>query len=549
MTSNFKYIWLFTLLLGFLSCEEVQDIIPEEEMLPELTAGSADFSNYVAVGASFTAGFTDNGLFIAAQENSFPNTLSKQFAKIGGGEFKQPLMNDNTGGILAGGNVVRGYRFIFNSNIPGPQAVDEFLASLGAPVPPITTEATTNIGSDFNNFGIPGAKSFHLVTPGYAAFNPFYTRIASSPMATVLGDAATQNPTFFTLSEVGGNDVLGYAIAGGDGVDQTGNLNPASYGVTDITDPNVFAQTFNGMISALTTGGAKGVVTNVPDITDLPHFTTVPHNPLDPTTNAELKAQIPLLNTIYGALNQIYAALQMPERVIQFSETETNAVVIIDENLADISTQITGALNSNPAFPAFVQSFGLPAQAAPLVAGLLGSRYGQSRQATANDLLVLTSSTVIGTVNTTSVAGLVQFGLPQQLAGQLSAEGITFPLEDKWVITPEEQLAIKMATDSYNTTIAGVANSNENIALVDLNATLKEAATTGINFDGFNLTADLVTGGAIGLDGIHLTGRGYAFMANKFLEAIDEAFGSNFIASGNVAKASSFPTNYSPTLQ
>ncbi|MBC3758314.1 G-D-S-L family lipolytic protein [Hyunsoonleella sp. SJ7] len=556
MTSNFKYIWLFTLLLGFLSCEEVQDIIPEEEMLPELTAGSADFSNYVAVGASFTAGFTDNGLFIAAQENSFPNTLSKQFAKIGGGEFKQPLMNDNTGGILAGGNVVRGYRFIFNPNIPGPQAVDQFLANLGAPVPPITTEATTNIGSDFNNFGIPGAKSFHLVTPGYGAFNPFYTRIASSPGATVLGDAMAQNPTFFTLSEVGGNDVLGYAIAGGDGVDQTGNLNPASYGVTDITDPNVFAQTFNAMVTTLTAGGAKGVVTNVPDITDLPHFTTVPHNPLDPTTNAELKAQITLLNTIYGALNGVYAFLESQgeidnaaERSIIFSETATNAVVIIDENLDDISAQITGTLSANPAFPAFVQSFGLPAQAAPLVAGLLGSRYGQSRQATENDLLVLTSSTVIGTVNTTSVAGLVQFGLPQQLAGQLSAEGITFPLEDKWVITPEEQMAITMATDSYNATIAGVANSNDNIALVDLNAELKQAATTGINFDGFNLTADLVTGGAIGLDGIHLTGRGYAFMANKFLEAIDEAFGSNFIASGNIAKANSFPTNYSPTLQ
>ncbi|MFD2724955.1 G-D-S-L family lipolytic protein [Hyunsoonleella rubra] len=559
MTSNFKCIWFFTLLLGFLSCEEVQDIIPEEEMLPELTAGSADFSNYVAVGASFTAGFTDNGLFIAAQENSFPNTLSKQFAKIGGGEFKQPLMNDNTGGILAGGNVVRGYRFIFNPNIPGPQAVDQFLASLSAPVPPITTEATTNIGSDFNNFGIPGAKSFHLVTPGYAVFNPFYTRIASSPGATVLGDAMAQNPTFFTLSEVGGDDVLGYAIAGGDGVDQTGNLNPASYGITDITDPSVFAQTFNAMVSTLTAGGAKGVVTNVPDITDLPHFTTVPHNPLDPNdedTGPALAAQIPTLNALYGNLNGVYAFLESQGaiddanvRSVVFATDVPNPVVIVDEDLNNISALITQTLLGSPLFPQFLDQFGLPAIAAPQVAGFLGLIYGQSRPATAEDLLVLTSSTVIGGVNAPFMAFLESQNLSEALAAQFAVEGITLPLEDKWVITPQEQMNIKTATDSYNATIAGVADSNENVALVDLNATLKEAATTGINFDGFNLTADLVTGGAVGLDGIHLTGRGYAFMANKFLEAIDEKFGSNFMASGNVAKASSFPTNYSPTLQ
>ena len=91
--------------------------------------------------------------------------------------------------------------------------------------------------------------------------------------------------------------------------------------------------------------------------------------------------------------------------------------------------------------------------------------------------------------------------------------------------------------------------NNENIALVNLNAILTEANVMGINFDGFNLNTNLVTGGAISLDGIHLTARGYAFMANKFLEAIDTNFGSNFIESGNIAKAGNYPTNYSPTLK
>ncbi len=532
---KFKYICLLVIWVGFISCEELESPIPDAEVLPELTSGSADFSNYVALGASFTAGFTDGGLFIAAQENSFPNTLSKQFSKIGGGPFEQPLMNDNSGGILAGGTIVRGYRFVFNPDIPGPQLLDQFLTGLNAPVPPITTEAGMSIGSDFNNFGIPGAKSFHLITPGYAGFNPFYARIASAPTATVLADAMAQNPTFFTLSEIGGNDVLGYALTGGDG------SNP-------ITDTGTFDMAFNTLVSTLTSNGAKGIVTNVPYVTDLSHFTTVPHDPLDPS-NPDFAAQVPTLNTIFGALNQIYAALQMPERIVQFTTTEANAVVIKDENLPDISAQITGALNANPGFPLFVQSFGLPPQAAPLVANLLGARYGQSRQATANDLLLLTSSSVIGTVNAASATELVQFGLPLQLAGQLSAEGISFPLEDKWVLTPEEQAELRTATDAYNSTIGSVASSNENIGLVDLNAILSELASTGIDFDGFNLTSQLVFGGAVSLDGVHLNGRGYAFMANKFLEAIDENFASNFVASGNLAKAKDFPTNYSPTLQ
>ena len=83
---NTKYIWLLVILLSFTACNEIEDVLEDNnvdttvEELPELTSGTADFSNYVALGASFTAGFTDSALFIAAQENSFPNTLAKQFA-------------------------------------------------------------------------------------------------------------------------------------------------------------------------------------------------------------------------------------------------------------------------------------------------------------------------------------------------------------------------------------------------------------------------------------------------------------------------------------
>jgi lysophospholipase L1-like esterase len=533
-----KYIGLCLLTLAFIACETDDAIDTGNNPLPALTAGSVDFSTYVAVGASFTAGVSDNGLFIASQENSFPNIMSQQFTKIGGAEFKQPLVSDNTGGINVGGIAASGYRLVFGG--AGPISLDDFLASQGLPVPPITTEAGINIGSDFNNFGIPGAKSFDLTTPGFAGFNPYYARVASAPTSTVLADAVAQNPTFFTLSEIGGNDLLGFATSGGDGSDP-------------ITDVGTFTTALNDLVSGLTANNAKGAIANLPDITSLSNFTTVPHNPLDPS-NPAFGPLIPTLNTIYGALNGVFDFLQSQGltaaagRNVVFVTDAASAVVIVDENLADLSAQITGVLLQNPTFPDFLAQFGIPAVAAPTVAGLLGTTYGQARQATEADLLVLRSSSVIGTVNTTVAGGLAQLGLSPTVAGQFAVEGVTLPLEDKWVLIPSEQAELASATSTFNTIINDVASAN-GLALVDLNSVLEEASLMGVQFDGFVLNTDLVFGGLISLDGVHLTARGYALMANYFLEAIDATYGSNFMVSGNLAKASDFPTNYSPLLQ
>ncbi len=518
---NIKYILLSSVFLAFLACNDIEDVNREEEIiavdLPELTAGTADFSNYVAVGASFTAGFTDGGLFIASQQNSFPNMLSKEFAKVGGGMFLQPLMNDNSGGILLGGSVARGYRQTFNPTTSRPQSLDVFLAALGAPVPPITTEAGINIGSDFNNFGIPGAKSWHLIAPGYAQSNPYYARIASSASSSVLGDAMNKVPTFFTLSEVGGNDVLGYALSGGDGTNLiTPSAGPPGQG---------FDESFGLLITTLTSGGAKGVATNVPYVKDLPHFTTITYDQLDPNDEIIgplLIPQIPVLNEqLYGPLDAIFTALGEPDRINLLSATETNPLLIIDENAVDRAAQITGALTPT-----------LGAQ----TAAAFGAIFGKARQATSNDLIVLTASSAIAAVVP---------GVPEPV----NVRGISYPMEDKWVLLPEEQMDIQVATDAYNSVIKDITDLNENVALVDLNAILAELASpSGISFGNFIMNASLVTGGAVSLDGVHLTARGYSYLAFKFLEAIDQSFGSNFIASGNTPNSGYYPTNYAPSL-
>ncbi len=540
-----KFIYISLGILAFTACNDPEDVDIAPEVLVEesveLTAGSADFSNYVSLGNSLTAGFTDGALFQASQTFSLPNLLSQKFSLVGGGSFTQPLTNDNLGGLAAGGARIQNPRLVFGG--AGPVGLETLIG----PVTVTTDIALNNPTGPFNNLGVPGAKSFHLLAPGYGNLanvslglaNPYFVRMTgTTPNASVLELAVAQAPSFFTLW-IGNNDVLGYATSGGDG---TNPITPVSGA------PGVgFDGSYGALIATLTAGGAQGVVANIPNVTDVPHFTTVPHNPLDPT-NPDFGPQIATLNGIFGQLNQVYAFLGVPERAIVFSSTAASEVVIKDETLTDLSAQITGVLLQSPTFPTFVESFGLPAQAAPLVAGLLGSTYGQTREATAEDLFVLPSASVIGTVNMESVGALVLAGLPQTLAGQFSVEGISLPLADKWVLIPSEQEEIAIATAAFNQIIASAA-SQAGLALVDANSLLNQLANGGITSGQFTLTSSLVVGSAFSLDGVHPTARGYALLANEFMKAIDVTYGSNFEASGNLLNVGNYPTNYPVILQ
>lgn len=526
-----KILYTFLAAALFFSCERDEvgvvpvppiQIPPDAESPIEYTSGSANFTNFVSVGNSLTAGYSDNALFKEGQENSFPNMLAQQMSLAGGGSFDTPFMNDNLGGLLLGGQQITGNRLFldFSSGTPTPSMKP------GTP----TTEITNTLSGNFNNMGVPGAKSFHLAAPGYGNVagvaaglaNPYYARFASSSGATIIGDAAGQAPSFFSLW-IGNNDILSFATSGGAGVDQTGNLDPTTYGGRDITDPNVFASVYSGLLDALTLTATGGVVTNIPSVVDIPFFTTVPYAPLTPDS---LAGQIELLNQVYGALNGVYAFAGVTGRDISFSDQMANPIVIFDEELADMGATITAVLGASPDFSLFVQSLGLPVQAVPLVAQLMGDTYGQSRQATAQDLVVFTSATVIGTVNVERAEQLVLAGLPAEMAGTFSVEGVTLPMSDNWVLTPEEQTAIENARVQYNATIEALAAAH-NLAFYDAAADLNELNNGGITMNGITSTGVYATGGAFSLDGVHPSPRGYSIIANGIIDVINAKYGSN----------------------
>ena len=493
-TMKTKYIWLIAGLISFTACESDDDSSSAEAPKPALTTGTADFSNFVSVGASFSSGYTDGALFTAGQEKSFPKLMANKFALIGGGAFTQPLMNDNTGGMTIGATPIIAYRLVFNGS--GPQRLNDFLTGNGFPVPPITTDATVNLMSNFNNVGVPGLKSFHLTFPGYASANPYYGRFAIAAGGTVLNQALVQAPSFFSFSEIGGNDVLSYATSGGVGVDRTGDLNAAGYGANDITDPGLFKMVVDGALAALSQNGTiKGIVSNVPYVSSLSYFTTVPHNPvpLDAATAAQLNAGYAGYNggIQFALANSFISQAEADRRTIVFVEGDSNAMVMVDEDLTNLTTS------------------GIPSY----------------RQTTSADLITLPTAAIIPT-----------------------GGGTAFPLADGSVLTPEEQLLVTTATDNYNQIIQDAVIAN-NLALVDFKGILERASTTGILSGQYLLTTDLVTGGLISLDGIHLTTRGYAVLANEMFKVIDAKYGTNFDASGSLYDPANFNTNYSPSLQ
>ncbi|MDQ2769044.1 MAG: hypothetical protein M3Y54_00910, partial [Bacteroidota bacterium] len=223
--------------LGLVGCQPTIEA-------PSVSAGSADFSRYIAVGNSLTAGYADGGLYREGQLNSYPSILAGQFAKAGGGDFVQPLFTEaqsNGSGYLR----LAGFTA---AGLPITAPVTTSLAVRGGTAAsPLYTKFTDPI----NNLGVPGIRMSDIQTAGYGSQlgNPYFERITpdGTPFQTYLDRVravvTTQKPTFFS-EWLGNNDVLGFATAGG--------------AASSLTRTDTFTLKTNRLLNVLVSGGAKG---------------------------------------------------------------------------------------------------------------------------------------------------------------------------------------------------------------------------------------------------------------------------------------------------
>jgi hypothetical protein len=270
---NFKKTKRLILGLGILS---VTFSCKPKETSIEVSAGEVDATRFVSIGGIATSGFMDDALYAEGQENSLGAILSVQFKLIGGGDFNQPLMPTSSVGWSEIGlsRLLLGYKtdcLGVTSLSPVRIASQGDLTGFGSYV--------YSSSNKFNNFGIPFIKTTEFSTPGIGnpangpgLFNPFFTRMASNPInGTIKADILAKNPTFFTLF-TGMDEVLKYAKSGAS----FGSLTPIN-GAAGIG----FDGSITDLLIDLTGNGARGAISNVPDVTDFPYFTTIPFDGLN----------------------------------------------------------------------------------------------------------------------------------------------------------------------------------------------------------------------------------------------------------------------------
>ncbi|MCF6270815.1 MAG: hypothetical protein L3J41_13955 [Melioribacteraceae bacterium] len=247
--SGKKYIILLamTSLLFFVACEDRSELTAPSAP----NTGSADFTRFVSIGNSLTAGYQSGSLYESSQVYSFGKIMADQV----GVSYEQPLISE--------------------PGIPGKLELHDFTPTI-IPNPGMGTPTNLAYAAPYNNLGVPGAIIFDLTdetdfaTKSEARGNPYFSIVLRDQQlgASIIKQALNLQPTFINLW-IGNNDVLGYATSGGSsGTDATGLLP---------TDPAVFGFFYNAIATALTdsTGARKIAAANIPDVQNIPFFTTI----------------------------------------------------------------------------------------------------------------------------------------------------------------------------------------------------------------------------------------------------------------------------------
>lgn len=502
---NINIFILFTVAFIFWSCEqqfpELKEPPPPETgciSCPEgAGSGDASFDKFVAIGNSYVAGFQAGALYDEGQTNSMAKLISQQLACAGGNDvFNQPDINSFNGYNIQlsvpGQGIIVGRLILFDD---GSGAAPAPAGAPGVPAPYNTAELPAPYNGDrssLNNFGVPLIYLGQALTPatGNPAspfFNPLWARFASSPGVKSIAEDALAAAGSFYLIWLGIDDALLHAALGADG----------TFPLTSVDDFNL---QYNSLITTMLTANPvfKGVVGDIPSIVTYPYFTTIAYNsiPLDAATAGAL--QEGLANN-YNSFISAMAGLKVisneehDRRLLNYIEGN-NSILITDEALTDLT------------------QFMLDNGAAQLVP------FAQARQTTGTDLIPLAAGAVLGNP---------YLGIPTAI------QGVSWPLTDNYALTVSEIVQIETNIAGYNAIIDGaVAGSNNRLVVANVGAALynlleASISSGGLVVNGVALTSNLTPPtAAFSEDGLHPNNRGYAYLGNVFVDAINSKFGA-----------------------
>lgn len=232
-------------------------------LLPVAALAQPNFTTYVSMGDSLTAGFSSGSLVVTYQATSYPALLAKSF---GVSDFQQPTVS------------VPGIPPILQLNALLPTvSIGPSSSQFGAPT-------NLNLPRPYNNMAVPGFRMHDLVattTDNGGLADLILRRQGFTQLQEGLG----LHPTFVTLW-IGNNDVLAAATSG-----------RVIEGVT-ITPLAQFQAELTAAVGAIAASGAKLAIANIPDVTSIPFVTTIPRFIINPATEQPVLingAPVPLI--------------------------------------------------------------------------------------------------------------------------------------------------------------------------------------------------------------------------------------------------------------
>ncbi len=503
------YLLFFTLWFAFFGCKQYE-FKPEESRISKPTkieTPGLDFSNYVAFGGSFTAGYMDDALYTEGQKSAYPNFLYKSFQQADStlptGDLPFPDVNTEIGWsrvVVIDGPPLVSYnvgRLRFDNPHSRPLYEPGFQGDGPSCLPlvpkPIESDKTPQqyferYTQPFNNFGIPGLTMLQAISTGTSdvfdvLFNPFYLRVASRPrQSSVLEDATSKNPTFFSIM-LGESDIINYMRSGGK-----------EFLATQID----YELQMRAMVEALGRSGAKGVILTIPEFVDFPYFTQA--------TEQGFYKPFELNSIDADNINRAYFFQGYPQR--DYFKRGNN-FFLVERGDGTLSQFIPGTEVVTNDFLPFLDSLGR----GEIVK--CGVNLGVRRRG-------------MGIIHETEVV----------LTDRGTSVPKAYPVPDRFVLDVEELALLSQRLNQFNNSIRriqsqGLLNNtpiSSFLALADLNSAFRLLKRDRGQRDGSGFLLmyfDQGPAGVFSADGLHPSPKGQAFIANVVINAINGHFGSS----------------------
>ncbi|TNF44911.1 MAG: hypothetical protein EP310_02570 [Bacteroidetes bacterium] len=478
-----KHILSFFICLTIFSCS--YDFPEKYEYSPK-DLGEINLEKPVFAGDDYLAGLMDGALYSRGQQNSVASIISSQFKLVSKTELIQPEINSENGLNL--------YTSIQNEIVG--KWIYEFSETSGdVPQMKLTKgEQIADFRGDINkinDLSVPVLRMNQVNSTELSA-NPFFKRIASSPVNSYTAEVVQRNPTFVVLW-LGMNDILDYAIHGAVGnPDSDENSVGSNRNMTSVENFRSNLIELTGEL--LRNPDCKLVIGNLISIKSLPFFYSQPYNGLFLDNDELLKA-----SAKYTRFNEAVAIYNrtVPEELkrpfIDFYDNGYNMspqpLVVIDNLLPD----------------AFYPD------------GKVLEKYRQLNQ---NEMVFY------------NVTGeMLEMGY-----------GSTIPISKQYYLNEKDIELIEQRISDFNAVFAEMSNVHpERIVIADIKSLVEPVAETGktdawgnplnkeiFYFDGVPVEGSLGINSIFSLDGLHFNPRGNAFAANGFIEAVNRGFGANF---------------------